>query len=154
MPNPDGSCCAGAIDPAFLLGGYCARRMRSHILHQISGGWVAAGKGWWWWSSSSSFTSFSPVHVHSSPPMNSVILLFSVSSVMHSNCPRYLILENLIIIIIEKIRHWFWHIPFLSFFKSLFTTNIQRAVENREKWRKLVVKSSLVPRRSSRLKDR
>ena len=30
----------------------------------------------------------------------------------------------------------------------------QRAVEKREKWRKLVVKSSVVPRRPSRLRDR
>ena len=30
----------------------------------------------------------------------------------------------------------------------------QRAVENREKWRKLVVKSSVVPQRPSRLRDR
>ena len=30
----------------------------------------------------------------------------------------------------------------------------QRAVENREKWRELVVKSSVVPRRPSRLRDR
>ena len=30
----------------------------------------------------------------------------------------------------------------------------QRAVENREKWRKLVAKSSVVPKRPSRLKDR
>ena len=30
----------------------------------------------------------------------------------------------------------------------------KRAVENREKWRKLVVKSSVVPKRLSRLKDR
>ena len=30
----------------------------------------------------------------------------------------------------------------------------QRAVENREKWRKLVVKSSVVPRRPPRLRDR
>ena len=29
----------------------------------------------------------------------------------------------------------------------------QRAVENREKWRKLVVKSSLVPKRPSQLRD-
>ena len=29
----------------------------------------------------------------------------------------------------------------------------QRAVENREKWRKLVVKSSVVPQRPSRLRD-
>ena len=29
-----------------------------------------------------------------------------------------------------------------------------RAVENREKWRKLVVKSSVVPKRPSRLRDR
>ena len=30
----------------------------------------------------------------------------------------------------------------------------QRAVENREKWRKLVVKSSVVPQRPSRLRNR
>ena len=30
----------------------------------------------------------------------------------------------------------------------------QKAVENREKWTKLVVKSSVVPQRSSRLRDR
>ena len=30
----------------------------------------------------------------------------------------------------------------------------QRAVENREKWRKLVVKSSVVPQRPLRLRDR
>ena len=30
----------------------------------------------------------------------------------------------------------------------------QKAVENREKWRKLVVKSSVVPQRSSQLRDR
>ena len=30
----------------------------------------------------------------------------------------------------------------------------QRAVENRDKWRKLVVKSSVVPKRPSRLRDR
>ena len=30
----------------------------------------------------------------------------------------------------------------------------QRVVENREKWRKLVAKSSVVPQRPSRLKDR
>ena len=30
----------------------------------------------------------------------------------------------------------------------------QRAVENREKWRKLVVKSSVAPQRPSRLRDR
>ena len=29
-----------------------------------------------------------------------------------------------------------------------------RAVENREKWRKLVAKSSVVPQRPSRLRDR
>ena len=33
-------------------------------------------------------------------------------------------------------------------------TESQRAVEDREKWRKLVVKSSVVPRRPSRLRDR
>ena len=32
-------------------------------------------------------------------------------------------------------------------------TKFQRAVENREKWRKLVVKSSMVPQRPSRLRD-
>ena len=31
--------------------------------------------------------------------------------------------------------------------------NSQKAVENREKWRKLVAKSSVVPQRSSRLRD-
>ena len=36
----------------------------------------------------------------------------------------------------------------LEFVKS------QRAVENREKWRKLVAKSSVVPKRPSRLRDR
>ena len=30
----------------------------------------------------------------------------------------------------------------------------RRAVENREKWRKLVAKSSVVPQRPSRLRDR
>ena len=30
----------------------------------------------------------------------------------------------------------------------------QRAVENREKWRKLIVKSSMVPQRPSRLRDK
>ena len=30
----------------------------------------------------------------------------------------------------------------------------QRAVENRDKWRKLVAKSSVVPQRPSRLRDR
>ena len=30
----------------------------------------------------------------------------------------------------------------------------QRALENREKWRKLVVKSSVVPQRPSQLSDR
>ena len=33
-------------------------------------------------------------------------------------------------------------------------TKSQRAVENREKWRTLVMKSSVVPQRPSRLKDR
>ena len=33
-------------------------------------------------------------------------------------------------------------------------TKSQRAVENKEKWRKLVVKSSVVPQRPSRLRDR
>ena len=43
-----------------------------------------------------------------------------------------------------NIRDW----TGLEFAKS------QRAVKNMEKWRKLVVKSSVVPQRSSRLKDR
>ena len=44
----------------------------------------------------------------------------------------------------DNIREW----TGLEFGKS------QRAVENREKWRKLVVKSSVVPQRPSRLRDR
>ena len=44
----------------------------------------------------------------------------------------------------DNIREW----TGLEFGKS------QRAAENRDKWRKLVVKSSVVPRRPSRLKDR
>ena len=44
----------------------------------------------------------------------------------------------------DNIRKW----TGLEFAKS------QRAVENREKWRKLVVKSSVVPQRPSRLRDR
>ena len=32
--------------------------------------------------------------------------------------------------------------------------NSQRAVKNREKWRKMVAKSSVVPQRPSRLRDR
>ena len=44
----------------------------------------------------------------------------------------------------EGIREW----TGLEFAKS------QRAVENREKWRKLVVKSSVVPQRPSRLRDK
>ena len=43
----------------------------------------------------------------------------------------------------DNIREW----TGLEFGKS------QRAVENREKWRKLVAKSSVVPQRPSRLKD-
>ena len=43
----------------------------------------------------------------------------------------------------DNIREW----TGLEFGKS------QRAVENREKWRKLVTKSSVVPQRPSRLKD-
>ena len=43
----------------------------------------------------------------------------------------------------DNIREW----TGLEFAKS------QRAVENREKWRKLVVKSSVVPQRPSRLSD-
>ena len=44
----------------------------------------------------------------------------------------------------DSIREW----TGLEFAKS------QRAVENREKWRKLVAKSSMVPQRPSRLRDR
>ena len=44
----------------------------------------------------------------------------------------------------DNIREW----TGLEFGKS------QRAVENREKWRKLDAKSSVVPQRSSRLRDR
>ena len=44
----------------------------------------------------------------------------------------------------DNIREW----TGLKFAKSL------RAVENREKWRKLVAKSSVVPQRPSRLRDR
>ena len=44
----------------------------------------------------------------------------------------------------DNIRKW----TGLEFAKS------QRAVENREKWRKLVVKSSVMPQRPSRLRDR
>ena len=35
-----------------------------------------------------------------------------------------------------------------------FATKSQRAVENSEKWRKLVAKSSVMPQRPSQLKDR
>ena len=44
----------------------------------------------------------------------------------------------------DNIREW----TGLEFGKS------QRAVENREKWRKLVVKSSVVPQRPSRFRDK
>ena len=44
----------------------------------------------------------------------------------------------------DNIREW----TGLGFAKS------QRAVKNREKWRKLVVKSSVVPQQPSRLRDR
>ena len=44
----------------------------------------------------------------------------------------------------DNIREW----TGMEFTKS------QRAVENREKWRKLVVKSSVVSQRPSRLTDR
>ena len=44
----------------------------------------------------------------------------------------------------DNFREW----TGLEFAKS------QRAVENWEKWRKLVVKSSVVPQRSSRLRNR
>ena len=44
----------------------------------------------------------------------------------------------------DSIREW----TGLEFAKA------QKAVENREKWRKLVVKSSAVPQQPSRLRDR
>ena len=44
----------------------------------------------------------------------------------------------------DNIREW----TGLEFAKS------QKAVENSEKWRKLVAKSSVVPQRPSRLRDR
>ena len=44
----------------------------------------------------------------------------------------------------DNIREW----TGLEFAKS------QRAMENREKWRKLVVKSSVVPQQPSRLRDK
>ena len=44
----------------------------------------------------------------------------------------------------DNIKEW----TGLEFAKS------QKAVENREKWRKLVVKSSVVPQRPSRLRDK
>ena len=44
----------------------------------------------------------------------------------------------------DNIREW----AGLEFTKS------QRAVENREKWRKLVAKSSVVPKRPSQLRDK
>ena len=44
----------------------------------------------------------------------------------------------------DNIREW----TGLEFAKS------QRAVENRDKWRELVAKSSVVPQRPSRLRDR
>ena len=43
----------------------------------------------------------------------------------------------------DNIREW----------TGLDFSNSQRAVENREKWRKLVAKSSVVPKRPSRLRD-
>ena len=44
----------------------------------------------------------------------------------------------------DNIREW----------TGLEFANSQRAAENREKWRKLVAKSSVVPHRPSRLRDR
>ena len=44
----------------------------------------------------------------------------------------------------DNVRDW----TGLEFAKS------QRAVENREKWRKLIAKLSVVPQRPSRLRDR
>ena len=44
----------------------------------------------------------------------------------------------------DNIREW----------KGLEFAKSQRAVKNREKWKKLAVKSSVVPERPSRLRDR
>ena len=44
----------------------------------------------------------------------------------------------------DNIREW----------TGLVFTKSQRAVQNREEWRKLAVKSSVVPQRPSRLRDR
>ena len=41
----------------------------------------------------------------------------------------------------------------ISEWKGLEFAKSHRAVENREKWRKLVAKSSVVPQRPSRLRD-
>ena len=45
---------------------------------------------------------------------------------------------------LSSIREW----------TALEVAKSRRAVENREKWRKLVVKSSVVPQRPSRLRDK
>ena len=44
----------------------------------------------------------------------------------------------------DNIREW----------TGLEFAKVQREVENREKWRKLIVKSSVVPQRPSQLRDR
>ena len=91
--------------------------------------------------------------------------------------------EDLLIIIKKHKLQWYWHVSRLSGLaktilqgtvkggrrqgrqRNRWEDNIrewaglefaksQRTVENREKWRKLVVKSSVVPQRPSRLRDR
>ena len=47
-----------------------------------------------------------------------------------------------------------WEDNIIRKWTGLECAKSQRAVENREKWRKLVAKSSVVPQRPSRLRDR
>ena len=91
--------------------------------------------------------------------------------------------EDLLTIVKRRKLHWYGHVPLSSGLaktilqgtvkegrrqggqRNRWEDNIkewtglkfgksQRAVENREKWRKLVAKSSVVPQRPSRLRDR
>ena len=57
----------------------------------------------------------------------------------------------------DNIREWTgleWWEDNLREWTDLEFAKSQRAVENREKWRKLIVKSSVVPQRPSRFGDR
>ena len=57
----------------------------------------------------------------------------------------------------DNIREWTgleWWEDNLREWTDLEFAKSQRAVENREKWRKLIVKSSVVPQRPSRVRDR